>query len=277
MTHPPLHVPPGHYYSPIPSDEDVTRALAFTEEGFDIPGVSLRARQQELLLLELADRYDEAFREVLRGPGFYTLRNGWFTNADAVFMALMLFRLKPRRIVEVGCGYSSALILDCPEYLGVDHDEVLFIEPSPDRLKALIPSTLLEPLLINKPVQDVGLGPFLELRSGDVLAIDSSHVMKSGSDVCFLLTQVLPQLLPGVFVHFHDIFYPFEYPRHWLEGGRAFNEAYALRILLTNSSRYQIVLFTDFLIQQRRALLAERMPLCLERPFQIGGLWIEIL
>ena len=79
--------------------------------------------------------------------------------------------------------------------------------------------------IITDEIQNIGIERFLELNQGDMLLIDSSHVVKTGSDVNHILFNILPSLKSNVYVHFHDIFYPFEYPTHWVYEGRAWNEA----------------------------------------------------
>jgi len=96
--------------------------------------------------------------------------------------------------------------------------------------------------LLARPVQEVGLAPFLALEAGDVLFIDSSHVAKTGSDVNFLYFEVLPRLAAGVVVHVHDVFLPDEYPPEWvLDEGRSWNEQYLLRALLMHSRAFRVL------------------------------------
>ena len=132
----------------------------------------------------------------------------------------MLGWLQPERIIEAGSGYSTMIALD-------EGYPVTCIEPHPDRLLSLVrpgdPVTLLRQL-----VQDVPLSLYGELAAGDILFIDSSHVVKAGSDVCWLLLRVLPRLAPGAVVHLHDIFWPFEYPAAWLREHRDWTEDYLL-------------------------------------------------
>jgi hypothetical protein len=105
------------------------------------------------------------------------------------------------------------------------------------------------------------------------MCIDSSHVVKCGSDVNFLLSDVLPSLQPGVWVHFHDIFWPFEYPMDWLLEGRAWNEAYMVRSFLQYNSRFQIRLFNSFLGARHQDELARLFPLGVKDTG--GSLWLQ--
>ncbi len=263
-----LHVPPGHPYSPIPSEPDVARAAGTEGPGpLDIPGVDLREAAQWDLLAELLPLYESTAKWLLQRAD--RLDNTWFAGADAVLYTLMLRRLRPARIVEVGCGYSSRLTVDAAEEWLPDLD-LTMIEPDPGRVLELIT----EPAsLIASPVQDVDPAIF---DGADLVAIDSSHVMRAGSDVQHLLFTILPRLPSGTHIHVHDIFHPFEYPASWLRSGTALNEAYAWRALLQDSSRLRIVLWNHLLMRADRSWFENNMPLCLSAPFVTGGLWVEV-
>ncbi len=177
----------------------------------------------------------------------------------------MLRRYQPRRYVEIGCGWSSALVLDLLDADPELDPGVVFVEPYPDRLRALMrPGDLDRARLVDRRAQDLDLALFTELEAGDVLVVDSTHVSKIGSDVNRLIFEVFPRLAPGVVVHVHDIPYPFEYSRDWVFEGRAWNEAYLLRALLTENSRWQVLLWPSQLWEQhpdamRRALGPEAL------------------
>jgi hypothetical protein len=127
--------------------------------------------------------------------------------------------------------------------------------------------------LIPRLVQDVDRGIFQELQANDILFIDSSHVSKAGSDVHLLVFDVLPRLASGVYVHIHDIFYPFEYPKNWIYDGRSWNEAYLIRAFLQHNSDFEIYCFGSYLDRYAQKDLAELLPTCLKAPGQ--SLWIR--
>ena len=114
---------------------------------------------------------------------------------------------------------------------------------------------------------------FATLEENDILFIDSTHVAKIGSDVNYLFFEVLPRLRAGVYVHVHDIFHPFEYPRAWIYEGRAWTEAYMLRAFLTFNTAFEIVLFNTFLERFHRERFAHKMPLCLRN--EGGSIWLR--
>lgn len=255
----PPWVSPGHYYSPISSAEDVDRALSWPAE---VPGVELRADAQTTLMCELD-------LSLPAGPRWSAGEsNNMYGRADATIYAAILRKYRPRQVIEVGSGYSTAVLLDsaaADEFV----TKVTCIEPFPERLESvLVPAD--DVTLLSQPVQEVPVSYFKVLGTGDILFIDSTHVAKVGSDVCWLLLRVLPLLESGVIVHIHDIFWPFMYPEAWLREGRDWNEGYLLNALLVDSARWEIMLFSSWLWQHH----ADLVPVDL-RNDQPGSIWIR--
>ena len=154
-------------------------------------------------------------------------------------------------------------MLDTIDGFSSQRPEVTFVEPYPNRLLRLLRDGDQQQVrLIDKKVQDVPLEVFLSLESGDLLFIDSSHVVKCGSDLHFIFFEILPRLKPGVFVHFHDVFFPFDYPSEWLIKGQYWNENYFLRAFLSYNTEWSIRLFNsyvhfefgDFIREKRREI-----------------------
>jgi hypothetical protein len=125
--------------------------------------------------------------------------------------------------------------------------------------------------LIEKKVQDLNLEIFEKLNCGDFLFVDSSHVVKTGSDVNYILFEILPRLKSGVLIHFHDIFYPFEYPKDWVFNGWNWNEDYFLRAFLMYNTEFEIKLFSHYL-HKHYSDVFKNMPLCYNN--YGGNLWI---
>jgi hypothetical protein len=180
----------------------------------------------------------------------------------------MLREFRPRRVVEVGCGFSSCVILDVNERFLDGRIDCCFIEPHPELLRSLVkPDDRYT--LIEKPVQDVDLDVFRTLAPGDFLLIDSTHVSKAGSDVHQHFFKILPALAPGVLVFFHDVFHPLEYPPEWFfDENRSWNEIYLLRAFLSYNRDFEIVLFTGAIEHRHPGLVARLMPLAAKN---LGG------
>ena len=270
-------VPKGHFYSPFPdAAEYERRASGLRDPGRELVGVDLCEASQLALADELATvaaaGLDLAEHEPPSGGPRYWLDNPAYAHGDGVVLHLMLRHLRPSRIIEVGSGYSSALILDtCDGWL--PDTAVTFVEPYPALVEGLLRDGDEAHVTIHRePVQDLDPAVFSALGPGDVLFIDSTHVAKAGSDVNHLFFEVLPRLPVGVWVHLHDIFFPFEYPDAWVREGRAWHEAYLLRAFLTHSQTYAIRWYQDFLWTRHRAAL-ESLPWVATNPG--ANIWLE--
>jgi predicted O-methyltransferase YrrM len=254
---PELWRPPGHFYSPVVS---VTEVEADAERIWiqpapqELPGIDLRFDYQVEVLHTLAKYHDELppyGPKAIDGYRFRT-ENRMYGLADAGLLYAYMRHRQPRRIIEVGSGFSSAVMLDTAEHFLDDPPALTFIEPYPDRLHSVLREGDRQRVdIVARRVQDVDVELFDELASSDILVIDSSHVVKTGSDVNHLYFEVLPRLAPGVLVHVHDIGFPFEYPRSWVTEGRSWNEAYLLRALLMFSDEFRIDLWNGSLRTHR--------------------------
>jgi hypothetical protein len=255
--------PPGHYYSPIPSlDEVRSRHSQIFHRSDALLEIDPEPNAQLELVRSLSEFAKEARFPDHATDGYrYYFENDFFEYADAVAYHCLLRFLEPARVVEVGSGFSSALLLDTNAKNLKESVECTFIEPYPDRLMGLLMDGDHDQVeIIQMPLQDVDLNIITTLKAKDVLFIDSSHVSKVGSDVNLLISQVLPALDTGVFVHFHDIFYPFEYPEAWVYQGWAWNEAYILRAYLQANDGYRIRLWNSYLAQFHREEVAHALP-----------------
>lgn len=274
----PLFIEPGHYYSPVVDPAAAAAALDSLARGpapRTLPDVYIdRAAMIRLWRGLLPDLRDAPFpRRKSEGFAFY-FDNPAYSWGDALMYYAFLRRWRPRRVIEVGAGYSSALLLDTLARDWPDGCEVTFVDPHPQVIRELFGSALDESRLIASSVQDCPVEVFTALEAGDFLFIDSTHVLKTGSDVCHELFRILPALAPGVIVHFHDMFWPFEYPRAWVvDDNRSWNELYAIRAFLNGNAGYEVLMFNDYLAKTERPLVAETCPRFLWNPG--GALWLR--
>ena len=235
------------YYSPLPVLADLRRNEARWRRPSEMVGVrfdavATRDRADRLLseygaeLGELPD-HERAFRDGF-GPGY--------PLTDAAVSYLMLRDLKPRRYLEVGSGLSTyyASLAAARNRADDRPTDITCVEPYP-----YPPLRRIEGIrLIQSEVQSVDLSEFARLGDGDVLFIDSSHVLKIDSDVAFLFLEVLPRLAEGVVVHVHDVSFPHNYPcpaDRWIFGPgwpRFWNEAMLLQAFLCHNDRFDILL-----------------------------------
>jgi hypothetical protein len=270
-------VPPGHYYSPIPSIEEVKRkeAAIFGDVPPELPGIDLNVSGQLAWFDRFAPFYPQLPFGEQRKPGLrYFYENDGFNHTDAIALYCLIRHAKPNRIIEAGSGNSSALILDVNESYFDNAISYTIIDPYPDGFHSVSkPGDQNRVRLIPKRLQDVDLVLFRDLSANDILFIDSSHVSKIDSDVNFVVFKVLPLLERGVFIHFHDVFYPFEYPKEWVYEGRAWNEAYLLRAFLQHNNSFQIQFFPNYLGRFHGHRFENDMPLCVRNSG--CSLWIR--
>ncbi len=263
-------------HSPLVSvDEVQKREAQVFATGSAVPGVNLNVEAQLLLLDCLSAFYAEMpFSEQKTSGLRYYFANEMYSYGDAITLYGMLRHLGPRKIVEIGCGFSSCVTLDTNTLFFAGAIDCVFVEPAPERFLSLLgPGDLDGIRLLRSGVQDVDPVLFSELGENDILFVDSSHVVKTGSDVDYLMKNVLPSLQAGVWIHFHDIFFPFEYPREWIYQGRSWNELYFVRAFLQYNDAFSIRFFSDYLAQFHRERLVERMPLCGRNTG--GNLWLR--
>lgn len=257
-------VPPGHFYSPLVNVDEV-RADAdrlFASGLRDLPGVDLRVDAQMGLAKDLAKFYgEEDFPEKPRDGRRYCLDNEYFPYGDAFAYYALLRHVRPKRVIEIGAGWSSAVLLDTDERFLGNQIDCTFVEPYPERLQSLMTDAdAARARLLQRRLQDVEITEFEALESGDFLFIDSSHVAKTGSDVLHAVFAILPRLATGVWVHFHDVHGNFEYPRAWVEEGRSWNENYFLRAFLMHNKDWSIELHAPTLAECRAEQLLPLMP-----------------
>lgn len=270
---------PGHFYSPVCDPSALRhryrdpRLHALPTE---VPGIDLNHNAQVALWenwrTHLADLEHFFSRETYQR---YQLPSGSYDIGDATIYGCMLQHLLPRRLIEVGSGSSSAVALDVSDRFLTVPPRITFIEPYPSLLESLLRRGDRDRVeIIASGVQDVPPALFDELQANDLLFIDSTHIVKTGSDVVFELFEVLPRLRPGVVVHFHDVFYPFEYPREWvIDRNYSWNELYALRAFLTGNHDWEIMFFNDYFVRTERARVERDAPQILRNPG--GGLWLR--
>lgn len=249
-THSKKAFPDGHFYSTIPSKEDIETGLKKALTSDKIEGIDFNIKKQlELVKKFLVFQEEIPFPEEKTPEYRYYFKNDFYGNGCAKTLYSMIRTFHPKNIIEIGSGFSSALMLDTNAKYFDNKINCTFIEPYPEeRLNLLLKETEYSNTKIYKnKLQEVDLNIFKTLKENDILFVDSSHVCKVGSDVHKILFEVLPSLNKGVLIHFHDIMYPFEYSEKWYKEGRFWNEAYFLRAFLQYNEAFQVVLWGSYL------------------------------
>jgi len=256
------------------AEVDRRSGAIFGQRPNELPGIDFNIEKQKELLSRFKEFYpDVPFERSVNPKSRFFRPNGSFPFQDAFSLYAMIRLWKPKRIIEVGCGASSCVILDSCEALKLNA-EITFIEPYPELLLSYLrPGDQTAAKITKEFIQDVPLDLFARLEENDILFIDTSHVSKLGSDVNFIFFEILPVLRKGVIVHFHDIFYPFEYPEEWVRTGTFWNEAYLLRAFLMYNRDFEILHFTRYLNHVLPDEMKTSFPLSVEDPG--ASLWLR--
>jgi predicted O-methyltransferase YrrM len=275
-------LPPGHYHSPIPNNDEIRQreTIIFDTSHRTLPAVDMNEQEQVATLEALSAYFSEYPFEANKSQDLrYYFQNDYYAVGDGLILYGMLRHLKPKKVIEIGSGFSSALTLDVNQKFLEHSIACCFIEPYPERLYELLSEEDKAGVeIIERNLQAIPLEKFQELEAGDILFIDSTHVSKTGSDVNYLLFEILPALKEGVYIHIHDIFYPFEYPKEWVYQGRAWNEAYTLRAFLQYNTAFKVVFYGDFInnFYQEKLHEVERLPLVLKNTnLFMGNIWLR--
>ncbi len=270
---------PGHFYSPVVNlDEVEKRQDQIWSQKRSLTGIQFNDEVQQDFFSSLVE-----FSKIIPFSSTptpdkyrYYYDNKTYAHADGLTLFTALLKFRPKRLIEIGSGFSSSLMLDINEAFLDRSMQFTFIEPNPDiNLARLLREEDYKKADVRQAfVQDVDISLYQTLEENDILFIDNSHVSKTGSDVNFLMTEVLPTLKKGVLVHIHDIFYPFEYPKDWLLDLRInWNEIYVVHNFLLFNESFEMVFFSDYMQQKMKDKYAGSIPLFFkDRP---GGLWIR--
>jgi hypothetical protein len=245
------------FYSPIPDLEALPEGTFARRSA--LAGIDWDLDRQ---LAFVRDRLGPAMREfdppaASNGDRWQYGPNPSYPLADAKALYAMVRSGRPRRVVELGSGHSTLVTAQAVrENAAAGHPATLEVfDPYPSVVGDELPGlTRLERV----GAQQVPLATFESLRAGDVLFVDTTHTVKLGSDVNFVVLEVLPRLAEGVVVHLHDIFLPYEYPRQWLEEyGLYWTEQYLVQAFLAFSSGYEVLASLHALQRDRRDAMAE--------------------
>jgi hypothetical protein len=267
-----FHVTPAQYYQPIPDTRELPEEL--WAKRHEMVGVDLNEAFQVHLLTEVFPRYREEYRTFAQEKGAvaheYYNNNGFFIGADAPVLHCLVRHFKPRRVIEIGSGFSTMVAAAAARRNPAT--EVIAIEPYPNEmLRRGFPGLT---RLVESKAEDVDISLFSSLEENDILFIDSSHVVRTGGDVNFIYLELLPRLKPGVLVHLHDIFLPAEYPREWVMDKHIFwTEQYLLHAFLAFNSAFRVLFGTAMMLERHYETMRATFP---EVPWPGGAsFWIQ--
>lgn len=272
-----------NYYSPLPTVSELKKNRQRWDRPSSLRGVQYDLDAMKELFLNLRLRYLGEFLEV---PAYDDLKDKGFglgyTPVDAMTLYMMIRDLKPKRYIEVGSGLSTYYCSLAAEKNAAEGSpvEITCIEPFPfEKLYSINGVSVTA-----KMVQDVEPEFFDRLESGDVLFIDSSHALKIDSDVSYLLLEIVPLLKSGVYVHVHDIPFPYNFPypsQFWIfdqPEPMFWNEAMVLQAFLAFNSEFEIALSAPLLRHSDEEFLKTNVPIyqtVAENPNAFSSIWIR--
>lgn len=243
-------VVPDHFYYPIPSTDDLRRKRPW-DEAYPTAGIDLREEFQLGLLNDFEPYVSE----------YEPSDSGFESNGDGPVLYAMVRELEPDRVVEVGSGTSTRVVLEASERNASESGErtdVVAIEPYPDDDLRELAERHDNLTLRESRAEEVDVEYYTSLGSGDFLFVDSSHVSRVGNDVNHLYLKVLPRLPAGVYVHAHDIRYPYEYPKEWLLDDHHFwTEQYLLQSFMMYNDSFEVIWSGNHMSEEHGERLAE--------------------
>ena len=255
-----IHVLPKRYYTPIPNYAWLAKNQPLWARRTDMTGLDWNLDQQAAWLQSTCQshigevegfcEYDVAVKKAY-GPGYGPV--------ESQVLHCFVRSFNPRKIIEVGSGVSTACIISALERNKKENrneTSVFCVEPYPQRILSSLPGVSVQ----KKLVQEVESSFFDQLESGDLLFIDSSHAVKTGSDVLYLYLDIIPNLKPGVFIHIHDIFLPYVYQRDVLHSYFCWQETALLLALLKCNTRLKVSCCLSALHYERRDDLSRIIP-----------------
>jgi hypothetical protein len=245
-----------------------------------LPGVQFDLTSQLAFITEHLVTYIQEFDRDVRGRGF-DVWNKLYKAGDAEVLYALLRHLRPKQVLEIGSG-NSTLIASAAmaansrdgspgDLIAVDPTPTVALDTQPTvRKEGPAAGWLVEVSGRETPIEgltrvervdcrELPWAQFEALQAGDVLFIDTSHVVKLGSEVNWLILEVLPHLAPGVWVHFHDIHLPYEYPPYYFLLAGFLTEQYLLQAFLTGSA-WRVEVALAALFRDRRDELVELVP-----------------
>ncbi len=275
-----LSILPAHFYSPVPDTRILRKTMKRWNAPSSLAGVNISQEAHEIFLRNL----QPFSTETASLPNYQSVTQQGlgegYSEVDAHTLYLMLRHIKPKRMMEVGSGVSTLFALEALAKNGAEGAEkptITCVEPYPRRgLLKLADAGRVH--LIKDFVQDVPVTTFRELGEGDVLFIDSSHVLKLDSDVQYLYLEVLPQLQKGVVIHIHDIFFPFATPEPetWIFRQHQFwNESPLVQAFLAFNPAFEILLCGSYLHHTAPNLIQQIIPSYNPQRSFAGSLWLR--
>lgn len=283
-----LHMTPAHFYQPVPTISEIDDAVWSAES--EMVGIDMNLDDQEKTVDGWAKKYLEEYRSLgtrkfeakLDNIRRQFLDRPGYRGIDGFLYFSMIRSAKPHRLIEIGAGGSTLLSILASainEEEGGHATEIISIEPYPQQFVRDAMRGRAE--LIEKRVETVPLSLFEKLGESDILFIDSSHVVKVGSDVVYEINEILPRLNKGVSVHVHDICFPFNYSKKWIVDEHKFwSEQYMLQAFLSFNRKFAVTWCSAFVHAKRPEIFRRHFSaykLSELEPGFAGPIWMSVV
>lgn len=230
-----------HYYSEIPDLRELKNETYWKlpKTMIGINGIDIESQLNFVKLCCNTNDIERVTKEDLYLKACLENNQSGFTKIDSDFLYCFIRTIKPKKIIQVGAGISTSVILHANKE-STYNLEITCIEPNPSNFLKMSHANRNIKLIIEK-AQKLPLSQFTNLDDGDLLFVDSSHAVKPGGEVNLIILEVLPRLKKGTYVLFHDIFFPYDYKRNLLTDCIFFNnESVLLHAFLIDNSKYTI-------------------------------------
>ena len=266
-----------HYYEPLPDFSQIE--LKQFSKKTDFRHINFNWEIQ-LKYLEKLEKYGQEIQclSSSNNDNMFDFYNDTYRELDAAIYYAIIREIKPIKVIEIGSG-KSTIIANIGLMKNKEEGSkgnLICIEPYPP--KYLIDACQLDVEIIQSTLENIDLEFFDKLQAGDILFIDSTHTVKFNSDCVKEILNILPRLPKGVFVHIHDIFFPYDYPPQWIiEERRAWNEQYLLEAFLAYNSSFEIILANNWLTIDYPEKVAKIWTNLLnsKNTHSAGGFWIR--
>lgn len=256
-----FHITPKHYHSPIPDTRVLQENYPQTDKAW---GIDFRLKFQQNLAEKIFPRFQAEYNAFpLKGdqPHLFYLYNDGFCGIDPHVYHCMIRHFQPRTIMEVGSGHSTLLAHQALQK-NDRSGQMIVVDPYPrDFIRDYLCKDKTGAVLIERKAEEVEMDRFLTLEENDVLFIDSSHVVRIGGEVCFLILEILPRLKPGVLIQIHDIYLPHNYPKERVLDGRMFwSEQYLLQAYLIDNPKAEVMFTSHHFASQKLEVVKRTFP-----------------
>jgi predicted O-methyltransferase YrrM len=267
-----------HFHSPVPDTRvlgtPAMKARLWPAVAPEQPGVYWNGEAQLALVAELSKQEPMRFPKTSDDPKEFYSTNPAFSPHDAWALQAMLRHQRPGQMVELGSGWTSLLAARVNREFLDRKMKLTCVDPYLQQFLRSGVDGITE--IVERGAEDLPLSFFEELEAGDILFIDSTHTVKTGSDVVYLFGEVVPRLQPGVIVHIHDIFLPGEYPPQWVLSGWSWNEQYLVQAFLAFNREFEVLLSLGWLAHRHPEVVEAAVP-DFESfyPGRGGSLWLR--